>query len=78
MKATIRKATPAQKKLPERNHTTIAIMADGKKKSRTLAITIIMMRPMIKRINRAITSNSNPKPRGGSSCIESTSSRFLF
>ncbi len=63
MKATIRKTTPAQNKLPVRSQTTIAIMAAGRKKRRTLAITTIMIRPTTKRNSSTITSNSSGKPR---------------
>jgi len=61
MKAMIKKAIPAQNQLPVRNHTTMAIMAAGKKKSRTLAITMIMIKPITKRSSSAITSKRNPK-----------------
>jgi hypothetical protein len=59
MKATIKKATPAQNQLPVRNHTTRAIMAAGRKKRRTLAITTIMIMPMSRRISSAMISNMN-------------------
>lgn len=74
----MRKATPAQKRLKSvRYQTTAAIMAAGRKKRRTFAMTIMMMSPMTKRIRSKMASNSNPKPRGGSSGVESTSFRFL-
>lgn len=61
MKATIRKATPAQNQLPVRNQTTTAIMTAGRKKRSILAITMIMMTPMSRRSSSAITSKRNPK-----------------
>jgi len=64
MKAMIRNATPAQNQLSVRNPTTTAIIAAGRKKRRTLAITTIMMRPITKRINNAMTSKTNGKPIG--------------
>jgi hypothetical protein len=69
MKATIKKATPAQSQLPVSTQTTMAIMAAGRKKRRTLTITTIMMRPMTKRISKAMISNSNGKPGRGKSAI---------
>ena len=45
MNATTRKATPAQNKLPVRNHTTSAMMPAGKMNRRTLAIKMIMTIP---------------------------------
>jgi len=36
MKATIRKETPAQKRLPVRNQTTMAMMAAGRMKNKIL------------------------------------------
>jgi len=39
-------------------------MAAGRKKSRTLAITTIMMSPITKRINSKMTSNTSGKPIG--------------
>jgi len=68
IKAMIKKATPAQNQLPLRNQTTMAIMAAGKKKSRTLAITMIMIKPITRRISSAMTSKRKGKPgrlRGG-------------
>ena len=47
----MRKATPAQKRLKSvRYQTTAAIMAAGRKKRSTFAMTIMMMSPMTKRI----------------------------
>lgn len=63
MKAINKKATPAQNPLPVSNQTTMAIMAAGRKKRTTLAITTIMMMPMTKRISNMNTSNNNGKPR---------------
>jgi len=68
MKAMIKNATPAQNQLSVRNQTTMAIMAAGRKKRRTLAITMIMIKPITKKINSAMTSNRNGKVgrgRGG-------------
>jgi len=65
MKAIIKKATPPQNRLPLRNQTTMAIMAAGKKKSRTLAITMIMMMPITTRNNSAMSSKSGGKPGRG-------------
>jgi len=64
MKAMIRKATPAQNQLSVRNQTTMAIMAAGRKKRRTLAMTMIMIKPITKRINNAMISKSG-KPKFG-------------
>jgi len=67
-KAMIKKATPAQNQLSVRNQTTMAIMAAGKKKRRTLAMTMIMMRPIARRISSAMISKRKGKPgrlRGG-------------
>jgi hypothetical protein len=61
MKAIIKKATPPQNRLPLRNQTTRAIMTAGKKKSRTLAISMIMMMPMSTRNNSAMSSNGRGK-----------------
>jgi hypothetical protein len=69
MKATIKKATPAQNQLPVRRPTTMAIMAAGRKKKRTLTITTIMMRPMIRRMSSAMISNSNGRPGRGKSAM---------
>jgi len=63
MKATIRKAIPAQNKLPLSNQTTRAITAAGKKKSITLTIATIMMMPMTNKTSSAMTSTSNGKPK---------------
>jgi len=65
MMAMIKKATPAQSQLPVRNQTTMAIMAAGKKKRRTLAKAMIMIRPITKKINSTIISNRDSKPRRG-------------
>jgi len=65
MKAIIKKATPAQNQLSVRNQTTMAIMAAGRKKSRTLAMTMIMIKPITKRINSAMISNRSGKPKFG-------------
>ncbi len=46
MNATTRKATPAQKKLPVRNHTTIAIMPAGSMNRKILAMITIMTMPI--------------------------------
>lgn len=46
MKATARKAIPAQKRLPVRNQTTMAIMPAGRMKSKILAITIMTIIPI--------------------------------
>lgn len=56
MKAMIKNATPAQNQLSVRNQTTMAIMAAGRKKRRTLAMTMIMIKPITKKINSAMTS----------------------
>ncbi len=45
MNATTRKATPAQNKLPVRNHTTSAMIPAGRMNRRTLAIRMIMTMP---------------------------------
>jgi hypothetical protein len=45
MNATTRKATPAQNKLPVRNHTTSAMMPAGRMNRRIFAIRMIMMIP---------------------------------
>jgi len=65
MKAMIRKATPAQNQLSVRNHTTIAIMAAGRKNRSILAMTTIMMIPMTKRSSNATTSKRDPKLGSG-------------
>jgi len=64
----MRKATPAQNKLPVRNHTTMAIIAAGRKRKMTLIINTSMSKPMTRRINRAIISNNGGKPGKGSNC----------
>ncbi len=66
-KATARKATPAQKKLPPvRNHTTAAIIAAGRMKSKTLAMIMITTMPMTRSISSRKMSNTNPSPFIGS------------
>ena len=62
MKATIKKATPAQSQLPASTQTTMAIMVAGRKKRIALTMTTIIMRPMTKRISKAMISNSTGKP----------------
>jgi len=62
MKATIKKATPAQSQLPASTQTTMAIMVAGRKKRIALTMTTIIMRPMTKRISKAMISNSKGKP----------------
>jgi hypothetical protein len=69
MKATIKKDTPAQSQLPVSTQTTMAIMAAGKKKKIALTMTTIIIRPMTKRISKAMISNSNGKPGRGKSAI---------
>jgi len=80
MKAMIKKATPAQNQLSVRSLTTMAIMAAGRKKRRTLAMTMIMIKPITKRINSAMTSNTNGKfkfGRGMGGAIDSSPSAKL-
>ena len=64
----IRKATPAQNKLPVRNQTTMATIAAGRKRKMTLIISMSMSKPMTRRTNRAIISNNGGKPGKGSNC----------
>lgn len=64
MRATIRNATPAQNQLPVRNQTTMAIMAAGKKRKRTLTISTSMSMPIIRRTSKARISNNGGKPKG--------------
>jgi hypothetical protein len=61
MKAMIKKAIPAHVRLPVRSQTTTAMMAAGRKKSRTLAITMIMMRPITTKRSKATISSSGGK-----------------
>jgi hypothetical protein len=65
MKATIRKATPAQKRLPVNNQTTKATIAPGRTKRITLTMITIMTMPMIKRNKSIMTSNMSGKPSEG-------------
>jgi hypothetical protein len=75
MKAMIKKATPAQNQLSVRSQTTMAIMPAGRKKRRTLAMTMIMIKPITKRINSAMTSNTNGKlGRGSRGAIDTSPS----
>jgi hypothetical protein len=62
MKATIKKATPAQSQLLVSTQTTMAIMVAGRKKRIALTMTTIIMRPMTKRISKTMISNSKGKP----------------
>jgi len=79
MKAMIRKATPAQSQLPVRNQTTIAMMAAGRKKRKTLAITTITMTPITKRSRSKMTSNSSGRlGRGKGGDIGETFNKFTF
>jgi len=55
-KATIRKATPAQKRLPVRSQTTNAIMAAGRMKSKILTIKMMMAIPIISNNKRSASS----------------------
>jgi len=64
MKAMIRKAIPARNQLPVRNQTTMAMIAAGRKKSKTLATTMIMIRPIISRIRSAMISKRKGMPSG--------------
>jgi len=57
MKATIRKETPAQKRLPVRNQTTMAMMVAGRMKSKILTTKIMIMMPMTS--NSKSSANSN-------------------
>jgi hypothetical protein len=59
MKATIRKETPAQKRLPVRNQTTMAMIAAGRMKSKILTTKIMIMMPMTS--NSKSSANSNIK-----------------
>jgi len=72
MTAMMRKATPAQNKLPVRNHTTMATIAAGRKRKMTLIISMSMSKPMTRRTNRAIISNNGGKPGRGSNCANMT------
>lgn len=66
------KATPAQKRLKSvRYQTTAAIITAGRKNSKTLATTMIMMTPMMKRNSSIKTSARNGKPKAGKSGISS-------
>jgi len=79
MKAMIKKATPAQNQLSVRSLTTMAIMAAGRKKMRTLAITMIMIKPITKRMRSAMTSNRNGKVgRGIGGAIDTSPSTNLL
>jgi hypothetical protein len=64
----IRKATPAQNKLPVRNQTTTAIIAAGKKRKMTFIINTSMSKPITSRINNAMISNNGGKPGNGINC----------
>jgi hypothetical protein len=57
MKATIRKETPAQKRLPVRNQTTMAMMAAGRMKNKILTIKIMTMMPMTSKSKSSANSN---------------------
>jgi hypothetical protein len=57
MKATIRKETPAQKRLPVRNQTTMAMMAAGRMKNKILTIKIMIMMPMTSKSKSSANSN---------------------
>jgi len=63
IKDMIKKAAPAKSRLLVRSQTIRAIMAAGRKKSRTLTINMIMMSPIIKRISNKTASNSGSKPK---------------
>ncbi len=60
----IRKATPAQNKLPVRNHTTMATIAGGKMRKMTLMTNTSMKMPMIRRTSKTMMSNNGGKPEG--------------
>ena len=63
----MRKATPAQNKLPVRNQTTMAIIAAGKKRKMTFMINTSISKPITSRINNAMISNNGGKPGRGRS-----------
>ena len=62
--ATTRKATPAQNKLPVRNHTTSAMMPAGKMNRSTLATSMIITIPMISSRNSSARSYSSGMSKG--------------
>jgi len=61
IKATTRKATPAQNTLPVRNQTTNAIMPAGKMNRKTLARTMIITRPITRSRSKKAMSINGPK-----------------
>ncbi len=61
IKATIKKATPAQNMLPVRNQTIIATMAAGNTNRKILASTTIITIPTINSKTNTAMSISGPK-----------------
>jgi len=65
MRIMIRKATPAKKVLPVRNHTTSATMPAGRMKMITLTMRTRMIIPMIKRMIKPSKSKTGGKIGSG-------------